>query len=132
MLLLVSGATTYPRGGDVGYLAVPKNWSDPDVLAAGGMLEPRRHAFDNGCFNGLDIGAFMRMLYIFRRYAAGALFASVPDVVGDAAETLRLWKFWAPVVRAAGYQPAFVAQNGLTHERVPWGEFSTLFIGGDN
>jgi hypothetical protein len=35
-------------------------------------------------------------------------------------------------VQACGHAPAFVAQNGLTPDRVPWDEFGTLFIGGDD
>lgn len=127
MLLLVSGATKYPRGADVGHLIVPRQWNDPDALD----LQPGRWAMDNGCFVGLDPGAFMRMLYAYRK-KPGCLFVTAPDAVADAAETLALWAFWSPVVRSLGHSPAFVAQNGLTPERVPWDEFGTLFIGGDD
>lgn len=127
MLLLVSGATKFPRGETVGHLIVPRQWNDPDSLD----LQPQRWAMDNGCFVGLDPGAFMRMLYAYRK-KAGCLFVTVPDAVADAAETLHLWAFWAPVVRSCGHSPAFVAQNGLTPSRVPWDEFGTLFIGGDD
>lgn len=125
MLLLVSGATKTARNAHVGHLIVPRSWNDPEELD----LQPRRWAMDNGCFVGLDPGAFMRMLYAFDKQP-GCLFVSVPDAVGDAAETLRLWKFWRPVVAALGHSPAFVAQDGLTSQRVPWDEFGTLFIGG--
>lgn len=127
MLLLVSGATKYPRSADVGHLIVPRQWNDPDSLD----LVEGRWAMDNGCFVGLDAGAFVRMLYAYR-LKQGCLFVTVPDCVGDAAETLHLWTFWAPIVRACGREAAFVAQNGLTPERVPWDEFGTLFIGGDD
>lgn len=127
MLLLVSGATRYPRDARVGHLIVPRQWNNPDALD----LQPGRWAMDNGCFVGLDPGAYMRMLYAYRTKAA-CLFVAVPDAVADAAETLSLWMFWSPVVRALGREPAFVAQNGLTPERVPWDEFGTLFIGGDD
>lgn len=127
MLLLVSGATKYPRDERVGHLIVPRQWNDPDELD----LQWRRWAADNGCFVGLDPGAFMRMLYAYRK-KDGCLFVTVPDAVADAAETLQLWKFWSPVVRTCGRPPAFVAQNGLTSDRVPWDEFETLFIGGDD
>lgn len=126
-LLLVSGATTYPRGGRVGHFIMPRQWNDPDTL----VLHPGQWAMDNGCFVGLDPGAFMRMLYAFRR-KAGCLFVTAPDAVGDAAETLHLWKFWRPVIAALGHAPAFVAQNGLAPPRVPWDEFGALFIGGDD
>jgi hypothetical protein len=127
VLLLVSGATRTERGDTVGHLIVPRSWNDPDTLP----LVDGKWAMDNGCFVGLDPGAFIRMLYAFRR-RTGCLFVTVPDAVGDAAETLRLWAFWQPLVLATGRSPAFVAQNGLTPDRVPWDQFGTLFIGGDD
>lgn len=130
MIVLVSGATTYPRSESVGYLAVPRNWNKPETLATQGHLV--QWAGDNGCFLGFDPGALMRMLFAFKAYRETCRFVAVPDVVSDAASTLELWEFWAPIVRAAGYRPAFVIQNGITHARVPWGEFSTLFVGGDD
>lgn len=125
MLLLVSGATTYPRDERVGHLIVPRQWNDPDSLD----LQTGRWAMDNGCFVGLDPGAFMRMLYAYRR-KVGCLFVTVPDAVGDAAETRHLWTFWAPVVRSCGFAPAFVAQDGLRPFETPWDEMGCLFIGG--
>lgn len=110
---------------------MPRSWNDPDELERIGLLVMWRWAMDNGCFIGLDPGAFMRMLYAFRK-KPGCLFVAAPDAVGDAAETLHLWAFWRPVISALGHRPAFVAQNGLTPDRVPWDEFETLFIGGDD
>ena len=71
----------------------------------------------------------MRMLYAYRK-KSGALFVTAPDAVGDAAETRYLWAFWSPVIRALGHTPAFVAQDGLRVDQVPWGEQIALFIGG--
>ncbi len=51
-------------------------------------------------------------------------------MVGDAASTLKLWPFWSRLLRGLGRHPAFVAQDGLTAERVPWDELGALFIGG--
>ena len=127
MILLVSGATSHPRSATVGHLVVPRQWNPPKTL----KLQPRQWAMDNGCFVGFDPGAFMRMLYAFKEEPE-CLFVTVPDVVGDAASTLDLWPFWSAVVRAVGRAPAFVAQNGLTADRVPWDDFGTVFIGGDD
>lgn len=129
MIVLVSGATTYPRDSHVGHLIMPRQWNDPAKLG----LDRCCHALDNGCFVGLDEGAFLRMLEAYQPYQQyRCLFATVPDRVGDAASTLRLWAFWAPIVRTLGWSLAFVAQNGLTPRRMPWDELGTLFIGGDN
>lgn len=88
---------------------------------------------DNGAFSGFDAGAFVRMLERFA-LVPGCLFVTAPDVVADAASTLALWPFWASLIAGVGRRPAFVAQDGLTPERVPWetliDEGGVLFIGG--
>jgi hypothetical protein len=58
-------------------------------------------------------------------------FAVAPDVVADAAATLRRSAPMLPRLRAAGYRAALAAQNGLEHLPVPWDEFDALFLGGD-
>lgn len=58
------------------------------------------------------------------------LFATAPDVVGDAAATWERAAPWLPRIRALGYPVAYVGQNGLTS--LPWGEFDYLFLGGDD
>jgi hypothetical protein len=124
VIVLVSGATAYPRDAQIGHLIVPKQWNDP------ANLDLRVHAMDNGCFSGFDAGAFTRMLEAYHPYQASHKFVTVPDVVADAASTLKLWPFWSLLVRGLGYRPAFVAQDGLTAELVPWDELGALFIGG--
>lgn len=58
------------------------------------------------------------------------LFATAPDVVGDAAATLDESAPWLPLIRALGYPAALVAQDGLENLDVPWDDFDVLFIGG--
>lgn len=127
MILLVSGATKYPRSADVGHLIVPKQWNDPATLDLS-----RPHAFDNGAFSGFDPGAFVRMLEAYQPYQAyqTCKFVVAPDVVADAAMTRRLWPFWARLIHGLGWPLAFVAQDGLSPEQVPWTEIAALFIGG--
>lgn len=125
--MLVSGATRFPRGNRVGHLVVPKQWNLPASLD----LRPGEWAMDNGCFNGLDEGAFVRMLEAYDGYQdRGPLFVTAPDKVGDAAWTLSRWPFWSRLIRGLGWPVAFVGQDGLTPDRVPWGELDALFIGG--
>ena len=123
--MLLSGATLYPRDERIGDLIVPRSWALPESYT----LAPGRWAMDNGAFNGFDPGAFMRML---ERFAdrPGCLFVTAPDVVGDAAATLAAWRFWSRVIGGLGLPVAFVAQDGLTAERVPWDDMAALFIGG--
>jgi hypothetical protein len=129
MILLVSGATTYPRDEHVGHLIVPRQWNLADALE----LQSGRWAMDNGAFSGFDAGAFVRMLERFSS-CSGCLFVTAPDVVADAASTVALWPFWSSLISGVGRRPAFVAQDGLTPDRVPWEPLSedggVLFIGG--
>ncbi len=125
MIVLVSGATGYPRGGQVGHLVVPRQWNHAKKLD----LQPGRWAMDNGAFTGFDEGAFVRMLERFDE-RPGCLFATAPDFVGDAASTLTRWPFWSRLIRGVGFPPAFVAQDGITVDRIPWLELGALFIGG--
>jgi hypothetical protein len=129
VLLLVSGATRFPRNETVGHLIVPRQWNLADALE----LQPGKWAMDNGCFTGFDAGAFVRMLERFA-HVPGCLFVTAPDVVGDAASTLALWPFWSQLIMGVGRRAAFVAQDGLHPDRVPWetliDEAGALFIGG--
>jgi hypothetical protein len=126
VLVLVSGATTTVRPDHVGHLIVPKQWH---MAGAQAQLVPGKWAMDNGAFSGFDEGAFVRMLERFS-WEPGCLFVTAPDVVADAAATLARWSFWSRLIRGVGFAPAFVAQDGLTPERVPWEELGALFIGG--
>lgn len=130
MIVLVSGATTYPRSEDIGHLIVPGQWANPATLDLSYTW-----AMDNGAFGGaFDAGQFMAMLQAYDGYP-GCLFVTAPDVIyksgiGDAAATILRWPFWSRVIRGIGHVPAFVAQDGLTIDRVPWDELGVLFVGG--
>lgn len=64
--------------------------------------------------------------------AASCLFATAPDVVGNAGGTLALSAPMYRRIREAGYKVALVAQDGLENIRefIPWQDFDALFIGG--
>lgn len=143
--MLVSGATGYTRSNTVGHLIVPRSWSPAVSLD----LQPGRWAMDNGAFGGrFDAGSFVTMLERFSGLdarvrgngcdgstPAGCLFVTAPDVIyesgiGDAAATVEKWPFWSRLIRGLGFKPAFVAQDGLTPDMVPWAEMGALFIGG--
>lgn len=129
MILFVSGATVTARRYPVGELIVPEAGNSPDAL----KLVPGLWAGDCGVFEKpfyeVDIAAFMRML---ERFAGrkGCRFMAAPDRPFDAHQTLLQWPFWSRVIRAVGFPPALVAQDGMTVADVPWPEIATLFIGG--
>jgi hypothetical protein len=58
------------------------------------------------------------------------LFATAPDVVGDAWRTLSRSEPWLPRIRELGFPAAFVSQDGVEDTGVPWDDMDALFIGG--
>lgn len=86
---------------------------------------------DNGCFGkNFDVDKWWRFLQEHVGTADSCVFATAPDVVGDAAATLVRSLPWLPKIRALGYPAALVAQDGLEHLSIPWDDFDCLFIGG--
>lgn len=107
----------------VGVMAQPRSYG-PDALQGWSW------AADNGCFaDTWDADTWLAWL---RRMAdvPGCLWATVPDVVGDADATRRLFDEWADTVAGFGYRLAYVAQDGATVDGVPWGRIDCLFVGG--
>lgn len=87
-------------------LVQPRHWDGMTMTVERG----RAWAADNDCFQGLDAFAYKKMLLGLP--VAGCRFVTVPDVVGDHAATLRLWRQWSPYVISLGFPAAFVLQDG--------------------
>lgn len=86
---------------------------------------------DNGAFSdNWTEAAWLATLERWQPYVGTCIAAVVPDVVGDAAATAERFAKYAPTVREYGYPVAFVTQDGLTMDTVPWGQFDVLFVGG--
>lgn len=88
-----------------------------------------RWAADNDAFLAWDADRFQLML----DKAAGipgCLFVVAPDVVGDAKATRERFFEWHDRLRATGQPLAFVAQDGVDDDFVPWEHIDCLFIGG--
>lgn len=86
---------------------------------------------DNGCYGKrFDEQVWWRWLQDNAFAAATCVFATAPDVVGDAAATLERSLPWLPRIRSLGYPAAFVAQDGIDTVGAPWDEFDVLFLGG--
>ena len=85
-------------------------------------------AGDNEAFSGLfNRDRFTGWLEKMIPYKDKCLFVAVPDVVGDALNTLVRWGEWRDTLR--GWPLAFVAQDGQEHLPLPDG-YDVLFIGG--
>lgn len=113
------------RGPNFGRLLVPEHFARARATAEAGIP----WAADNGCYQRLDGPAYRRMLDAIAGLP-GCLFVTVPDAVADAGATLERWAEWAPIARATGQPLAFVAQDGLTFDAMPWDEADALFLGG--
>lgn len=113
------------RAGRLAYMDTPKQGNKFEFGVT--------WAADNGCFGEGYPGddGWLKWLANHPGDRALCLFASAPDVVGDAEATLDRSLPWLPQIRALGYPAAFVAQNGAEEPgRIPWDAFDVLFLGG--
>jgi hypothetical protein len=110
--------------GEIGMICTPNEGRTPGAGV--------KWAADNGCFSTRYVGddKWIGWLARHRGHVERCLFATAPDVVGDAAATLTRSAPHLPAIRALGYRAALVAQDGLEHLDVPWNEFDALFVGG--
>jgi len=94
-----------------------------------GIQEGRPFAVDNEAFTrGFAPDRFFAYLEQLQPYRSQWLFSACPDVVGDAAATLDLYREWAHRMKALS-SVAFVAQDGQEALEFPLA-FDWLFIGG--
>lgn len=132
MKLLVSGATKTLRelaavhSDHLGYLVVPGARNKPEAVRSLGLTT----AADNGAFSGLNVGAFCSMLGLYRESGVKLEWVACPDVVGDDEATFRLYGQWEPIVRAFGFCPALVLQDGMDVVDMIMAKPDAIFIGG--
>jgi hypothetical protein len=113
-------------GGRVGAISTPPQ---------GNIIRPGWDWIaDTGCYGKGYPGdaRYLAWLGKMSPIAAWCRFATAPDVVCDARATLARSAPMLPQIRAAGYVPAFVLQNGVTRALVPWDDIGAVFIGGDD
>lgn len=103
-----------------------------DTPAQGNTRPPRATwCADNGCFSDRwDAAKWWTFLAANAQHAGTCAFAVAPDVVGDAWATHVRAMPWLKRIRDLGYPVAYVAQDGARADRLPWGHFDALFIGG--
>lgn len=92
-------------------------------------------AADTGCFRNPETFSFVRYLRWLNDHAAEGdaercLFATAPDVFGDARRTLERSIPTLPLIRDIGYPAAFIAQDGAEELPIPWDDLDALFVGG--
>lgn len=90
-------------------------------------------AADTGCYSQgarFDLVRYLEWLAERKFAAHRCLFATAPDVVGDAAATWLRSLPVLPAIRALGFKAALCAQDGFHEYDVDWDAFDVLFIGG--
>jgi hypothetical protein len=88
-------------------------------------------AADNGCFVQADKysnDGFLAWLDKLDRDAC--LFATAPDVVGDAVATKDRAYPMLPRIQKLGFKAAYVCQDGELPNTVEWSKLNAIFIGG--
>jgi len=89
-------------------------------------------AADNGCYAAPDrfsLAGYIGWLHDMGAHHGTPLFATAPDVVGDAQATLNLSLPTFEWIREVA-PAALVAQDGLENLDIPWDDFDVLFVGG--
>lgn len=90
-------------------------------------------AADSGRYNKPESYTDEKYLAFLTRHqwaAERCLFATAPDVMGDAVATWELSVKMFEPIRSLGYPAALVAQDGLVLEGLDWDRFDALFVGG--
>lgn len=88
-------------------------------------------AADNGCFVQADKysdDGFITWLHKLDRNAC--LFATAPDVVGDAEATRKRSYPMLQKIRQSGFKACYVCQDGETPDLIDWQKMDAVFIGG--
>jgi len=113
--------------GELGLMNTPKN--------AYPIRDGWTWAADNGCF-GKGYPGDARWVEWLARFTpsarASCLFATAPDVVGDARASLARSLPHLATIRALGYPVALVTQDGMTPATVPWDAVDWIFVGGSD
>lgn len=96
------------------------------------LIEGAVWCADNGCFGKGYPGdeGWLAWLKGLQHRAEDCLFATAPDVVGDAEASLARSLPLLPKIRELGFKAALVAQDGMENMELPWDEFDVLFLGG--
>ncbi len=112
------------RDGEIGMIVTPAEGRSPADATVFGA--------DTGCFGRGYPGdhRWLTWLAKWTSHADRCLWATAPDVVGDAAATLYRSRPFFPRIRELGFPAALVAQEGAEDLLLPWDEFDVLFIGG--
>lgn len=108
-----------------GVLTTPRSRYNIQKVVNLGM----KWAMDNGCFIRYEPSEIVKMMRD-NQGIAGCLFMVAPDVVKNHDATLTLFWQWESIIASYGYPVAFVLQDGVSLESVPFEYIDAVFIGG--
>ena len=89
-------------------------------------LTGRPYGLDNGCFSRFPRKTWLKMIDEAKK--TPPVFATLPDVVGDARRTLELFFQFKDLT--TGIPRALVLQDGIGEHSIPWDDISAVFVGG--
>lgn len=109
---------------DLGFILTPMMGNAPDLTRV-------KWGADTGCFSQPEKHDDQRYLdWLDKRPRKTCLFATAPDVVGDAMATWERSRPMLPQIRELGFNAALVAQDGIESMSVRWDSFDVVFMGG--
>lgn len=88
---------------------------------------------DNGCYSRgeeFDLDRYLAWLSTLTWAREKCLFATGPDVMGNALATWERSREVLPRIRDLGLPAALVAQDGIERMTIEWDVFDVLFLGG--
>jgi len=132
-MIYLSGRLQASKIGNRLDIGIMVGYREKGALCRGkAHLERVLWAADNGCFTNpnLNVEKYLGWLKNLTDYRETCLFATAPDVVGNAKETWARSKDVLPQIRALGFAVALVAQDGIENSPIIWDSFDCLFIGG--
>ena len=121
--------------GQLGLIMCPSGVRDPKNLTWG--LDSELYAAwsaskfsscKSKIYKHWDKSAFLKMIEWAKKQVGKPRWITVPDVPGNAYETLKQWDKWYPIMEKTGFQLAMVVQDGMKPSDVPEGV--VCFMGG--
>lgn len=98
---------------------VPTNYNKP-------LIAHLPYAADNDAFNGLNEDKYNTLLQLLNNM--NPMWITAPDSVGDYKETNRLFAIWFDKI--CRFPVAYVLQDGITTQDIPWDCIECVFLGG--